>query len=56
MVYNYWYFCFGTDGNIFILKLVLTLVDTGINITILYKTFGGVQNCWQEFFLVLLII
>jgi len=33
-------FVSGLMGIFFIIKLVLTLVDTGINITILYKTFG----------------
>ncbi|KAF0699708.1 Uncharacterized protein FWK35_00039228 [Aphis craccivora] len=43
-------FVSGLMGIFFIVKLILTLVDTGINIT---KPLGGVQNCWQEFFLVL---
>jgi len=33
-------FVSGLMGIFFIAKLILTLVDTGINITILYKTFG----------------
>jgi len=37
LVYNNWNICIGTNGDIL---CYLTLVDTGINITFLYQTFG----------------
>ena len=43
-------FVSGLMGIFFVIKVILTLVETGINITFLYQTFGWNAKLLAQFF------